>query len=65
MWEGAKGFNLKLFYEQVGNEETNWGNNGSTLYLFIILTLEEEVYVFKADLQKGDYVLDWHVGPLR
>ena len=43
MWEGAKGFNLELFHEQVNNEGTNGGTHGSTLYLFIILALEEEV----------------------
>ena len=32
--------------------------------LFIKLALVEEVCVFKAQLQEGDYLLDGHVGPL-
>ena len=42
VWETAKGLNLKLFHEQVGNEVTDRGALGSTMYLFIILTLEEK-----------------------
>ena len=34
------------------------------LYLFIILTLEEEVGVGKAELQQGDDLGDGHGGPL-
>ena len=40
------------------------GAHGSTMYLFMILTLEEEIGVFKAELQEGDYLWDGHVGPL-
>ena len=64
VWEKTEGFDLKLFHEQVYNERTNGGAHSSTLNLFIILTLEKEVCLFMAELQKGDYVLDWHVGPL-
>ena len=42
MYGSAKGFDLKLFHEQVGYEDTDGGAQGSTMYLFIIPTLEEE-----------------------
>ena len=61
---GTKGLDLKLFHEQVGYEGTDGRTHGSTMNLFIKLTLEEEVCVFKAELLKGDYLLDGHVGPL-
>ena len=60
----AKGFDLKLFHKQVGNEGADGGTHGSTMDLFIMLTLEEEVCVFEAQLQKCDDVLDGHVGSL-
>ena len=47
----AKGFDLKLFHKQDGNEKADGGTHGSTMYLFVILTLEDEVCVFKAELQ--------------
>ena len=47
----AKGFYLKLFHEQVGNEGTNGQTHDCTMDLFIILTLEDEVSVFKTELQ--------------
>ena len=47
----AKGLDFKLLHEQVGNEGANGGTHGSTLNLFIILILEEEVCIFKAELQ--------------
>ena len=53
-----------LFHEQVCYEGTDGGTHGSTMDLLIKLTLEEEVCVSKAELQKGDYLLDGHVGPL-
>ena len=59
VWESAKSFDLKLFHEHVCNERTNRGTHSSTLNLFIIPTLEEEVCVIKAELQKGDYILDY------
>ena len=40
------------------------GTHGSPMDLFIIFTLEEEVCVFEAELQKCDYLLYGHVGPL-
>ena len=43
--ESAKGLYLKLFHEQVGNEGTDGGAHGSIMYLFKILTLEEEVFL--------------------
>ena len=50
------GLNFKLFYEEVGNERASEGTQSCTMDLFIILTLEEEVGVFKAKFQQGD---DW------
>ena len=61
--DSAKGLDLKLFHEQVGNEEANRGTHGCTMNLFIILTLENEVSVFKAEFQQHDNLLDAHVGP--
>ena len=57
-WGSAKGFYLRSFHEQVGNEETDGGTHGCTMDLFIIHTLEEEVSIFKTELQQGDYFLD-------
>ena len=42
----AKGFNPKLFHEQVDYEWTDGGTHGCTMDLFIILTLVEEVSIF-------------------
>ena len=55
MWKvrsKVNGLNFKLFHEQVGNKWTNGGTSGGTMDLFIIPTLEEEVCVFEAKLQK-------------
>ena len=41
----AKGVDLKLFHEQVNNEGAIGRTHGCTMYLFIILTLEEEISV--------------------
>ena len=65
MGTGTKSFDLKLSHEEVGYEGTDGRTHGCTMELFIKLTLEEEVCVFKAELQKGDYLLDGHIGPLR
>ena len=51
MWGSTKGLDLKLFHKQVGDERVDGGTHGCTLNLFIILTLEEEVCVFEAELQ--------------
>ena len=59
-----RAFDFKIFHEQVNYEGTNGGTHRSTLDLFIKLTLEEEVCVFEAELQEGNYLLDGHVGPL-
>ena len=64
MGGSAKGFDFKLLHEQVGNWGADGGTHGCTMYLFIILTLEKEVCVFKAELQLGNYVWDGHVGPI-
>ena len=45
-----EGFDFKLFHEKVGYEGTNGGTHGCTMDLFIVLTLEEEVGVFEAEL---------------
>ena len=54
MREGLEGFDFKLFHEDVSYEGADGGSHSCTLYLFIILTLEEEVGVGKAELQQGD-----------
>ena len=51
MGEGVEGFNFKLFCEDVCYGWADGGSHSYTLYLFIILTLEEEVGVGKAELQ--------------
>ena len=51
LWGRTKDLDLKLFHKPVGNKGANGRTHGSTLNLFIILTLEEEVCVFKAELQ--------------
>ena len=40
------------------------GTHVCTMNLFIVITLEEEVCIFKAKLQLCDNMLDGHVGPL-
>ena len=64
MGAGSKGFDFKLFHEQVNYEGTNGGTHSSTLDLFIKCALEEEVCVFKVELQEGNYLLDGHIGSL-
>ena len=49
--EGVEGLDFKLFYEDVCYEGADGGSHSCTLYLLIILTLEEEVGVGKAELQ--------------
>ena len=51
VWGRAKGLDFELFHKQVGWEGADLGTHGSTMDLFIILTLEEEVCVFGADLK--------------
>ena len=63
VWGRAKGTDFELFHKQVGNEGANGGIHGSTMDLFIILTLEEEVCVFEANIQKCDNLFYGHVGP--
>ena len=58
-----EGFGFKLFYEQVGYEGADGRTHGCTMNLFIILTLEEVVGVFEAELQKGDNFGYGHLGP--
>ena len=38
---------FKLFYEQVGHNGADRGSHGCAIYLFIILTLEEEIGVLR------------------
>ena len=51
MGEGGKGLYFKLFHKGVCYEGADGGTHSCTLDLFIILTLEEEVGVGKAELQ--------------
>ena len=46
-WGRTKGLDFELFHKQVDNEGANGGTHGSTMDLFIILTLEEEICVFR------------------
>ena len=57
VWGRAKGLDFILFHKQVGKEGADGGTNGSTMYLFLILTLKEEVCVFEAELQECDNLL--------
>ena len=49
-----------LIMTKVGYEGTDGGTHSSTLDMFIKLTLEDDVCVFKAELQKGNYALNGH-----
>ena len=51
LWVRAKGLEFELFHKHVGNDEADGVTHGSTMDLFIILALEEEVCVFEAELQ--------------
>ena len=51
MGEGGEGLYFKLFHKDVCYEGADGGSHSCTLYLLIILTLEEEVGVGKAELQ--------------
>ena len=51
MGAGRKGLYFKLFHKDVCYEGADGGSHSCTLDLFIILTLEEEVGVGKAELQ--------------
>ena len=51
VWEGGEGLYFKLFHEDVSYEGADGGTHSFTLYLFIILTVEEEVGMGKAELQ--------------
>ena len=48
---GTEGFYFQLFHENVCYEGADGGPHHCTLYLFIILNLEEEVSVGEAELQ--------------
>ena len=61
---GAKGFNLKLFHEDVSYEGADGEPHSCALDLFIILTLEEEVSVGEAELQQGGDLWNGHAGSL-
>ena len=65
-WWGAGGKDLyfKLFHKDVCYEGADGGSHSCTLDLFIILTLEEEVGVGKAELQQGSDLRDGHIGSL-
>ena len=40
--------------------QADWGSHGYSLDLFIILTLEEEICVFEAELKKGGDMMNGH-----
>ena len=62
MWEGGEGLYFKLFHKGVGYEGADGGTHSCILYLFIILTLEEEVGMGKAELQQGGDLGYGHAG---
>ena len=51
MGERLEGFNFKLFHEDVCYEWDDWGSHSCSLYLLVILTLEEEVGLGEAEHQ--------------
>ena len=61
---GGKGLYFKLFHKDVCYEGADGGSHSCTLDLFIILTLEEEVGVGKAELQYRSDLRDGHAGAL-
>ena len=63
-WDRTGGLNFKLFHEDVGYEGADGGSHSCTLYLFIILTPEQEVGVGEAELQQGCDLGYGHGGPL-
>ena len=64
MGKGLEGFDFKLFHKDVSYEGADGGSHSCTLYLFIILNLEEAVGVGKAVLQQGDDLGGGHGCPL-
>ena len=57
-WGRTDDLNFELFHEQVCNNGANGGTYGCTIDLFEILTLEEEVCVFKAKLKQDNDLKD-------
>ena len=57
MGRGVDCLDSNLFHEQVGQNGTDGGYHGCPMYLFIILTLEEEIGGFKAEFQQFNDVL--------
>ena len=64
VWGRADGLDFELFHEHVSDKGADGGTHGSIMDLFIILTLEEEVHVFEAELQQGEYFWDRHTSSL-
>ena len=62
--KGLEGFNFKLFHEDVGYERADGGSHSCSLYLLIILIMEEEVGVCETELQQGCDLGYGHGGPL-
>ena len=60
----GEGLLFKLFHKDVCYEGADGGTHSCTLDLFIILTLEEEVGVGKAELQQGSDLRVGHAGSL-
>ena len=51
------GLGFKFFHAQVGHNEAHGGIHGCTMYLFIILTLDEEIGIFETECQQCDDVI--------
>ena len=63
--KGIEGLDFKLFHEDVCYEGADGGSHSCTLYLLVILTLEEEVGMGKAELHQVSDLWDRHGCPLR
>ena len=59
--DSAKGFNLKLFHDQVGYLWTDGRTHGCTMTCSEYLPWKR---IFEIELQWGDYLLDFHLDPL-
>ena len=49
-WGWIDGLDFQLFHEQLGHNGTDGRTHGYLLYVLIILTFEEEIGIFKAEL---------------
>ena len=57
----ADGSGFKVLHKQVDNQRADGGAHGHTMYLFIILTLEDEKGTFSIKLKDGNDVVNGQV----